>query len=300
MTKCWSTSDISKLSDKLAIVTGGNTGLGFQSALELARAGCHVIITGRDERKGQDAVRKLIEQVPDAQLEFAILDLTNPDSIDQFACDYINQYHRLDILLNNAGVVNLEQLQRTPAGYEMHFATNHLGHFSLTGRLLPAIKNTPKARVVTVSSGGHKFGEINVEDIHWQTRQYNRVKAYGDSKLANLLFSQQLQRYFSKYSIDAFSLSAHPGLTGTERQQSIGVGGIVSKYLASSVETGVLPQLRACCDDECRGGDYLGPRFGIRGAPVKANPDPRVSSIELAEKLWELSSDLTGIQYNFD
>lgn len=300
MTKCWSTSDISKLTDKIAIVTGGNTGLGFQSALELARARCHVIITGRDEGKGQDAVRKLIEQVPHAQVEFAILDLTNPDSIDQFACDYIERYHRLDILLNNAGVVNLEKLQRTPAGYEMHFATNHLGHFSLTGRLLPVIKNTPKARVVTVSSGGHKVGEINIEDIHWQTRSYNRIKAYGDSKLANLLFSQQLQRYFSKYNIDALSLSAHPGLTGTERQQSIGVGGVISKYLASSVDTGVLPQLRACCDDECRGGDYLGPRFGIRGAPVKANPDPKVSSIELAEKLWALSSDLTRIQYDFD
>lgn len=300
MSQCWGMSDIPDLTNKIAIVTGGNVGLGFQSCVALAKAGCRVVMACRDEHKGRQAIASIKDKSVSHNIEVISLDLTSMESIRHFVTLFNGRYSHLNILLNNAGVVNLPELQRTGDGYEMHFATNHLGHFSLTGLLLPLIINTPQSRVVTVSSGGHKFGEIMLDDIHWRSRPYHRMKSYGDSKLANLLFSFQLQRYFEQHKIDALSLAAHPGLTGTERQQSIGVGGKLSKWLASPVEKGVLPQLRACCDPCALGGEYYGPRFSICGKPVKATPDDKALSESMAQALWNYSSELTEIFYQFE
>ncbi|GLO62653.1 putative short-chain dehydrogenase/reductase [Vibrio sp. MACH09] len=300
MKKCWTRTDIPDLSNKIAIVTGGNTGLGFQSALELAKSGCYTIITCRDEHKASSAIAELKRQCPQAQAEYMLMDLTDIPSIHLFVENVMQRFQRLDILLNNAGVVNLKQLQRTRQGYEMHFATNHLGHFALTGLLLPLIKKTPQARVVTVSSAGHKYATLNFDDIHWQTRTYDRIKAYADSKLANLLFSHSLTKEFQQHNIDAYSLAAHPGLTGTERQQTIGVGGLLAKMVASPVTVGVLPQIRACCDHELASGSYLGPRLGILGKPALIKASNAAYSNELAQQLWRLSSELTNVKYQFD
>ena len=288
------------LKGKVSIVTGGNIGLGYQSALELAKAGSRVVIACRDEQKAKQAIIKIVEICPKAKVSMIPLDLTNLSSIESFASLFSDQYDRLDILLNNAAVVNLSTLQHTELGHEMHFATNHLGHFALTGNLLPMIRSTANSRVVTISSGGHKFGTIDFGDLEWKARTYHRVKAYGDSKLANLLFCYQLQREFDKYQIDALSLAAHPGLTGTERQQNIGVGGLLSKWIASNVVHGVRSQLRACYDPNVKGGEYFGPKFGIRGKPTNIAPSKAAQSIVLAKKLWRYSTEVTGVNYEFE
>ncbi|WP_375748880.1 oxidoreductase [Vibrio sp. HN007] len=299
MNEKWTVKDIQSLNSKVAIVTGGNTGLGFQSALTLAKAGCDVIIGCRDTRKGTEAMERVLQVVPDANIKVQHLDLTDFSSISAFTSSFTDQHQRLDILLNNAGVVNLSSLQHTSQGHEMHFATNHLGHFCLTGHLLPTIKKTPNARVVTVSSGGYKFGEIRFDDLNWQIRPYHRVKSYGDSKLANMLFYRQLHHLFESNDVNAKSIAAHPGLTASERQQTEGIGGVLSRFAASPIQCGVQPLLRACCDPECKSGDFIGPRFGIRGRPVKTSLNSSATDSEVAEKLWDYSSEVTGVRYEF-
>lgn len=295
----WTTLDMPDLTGKVAIVTGGNAGLGFQSTMELAQAGCRVIIGCRSNKKGLLAKERLQHLVPNADIENLPLDLTDFSSVRQFAYTVLEQYDRLDILLNNAGVVNLSELQHTEQGHEMHFATNHLGHFLLTGCLLPLVKKTVGARVVTVSSGGYKFGEMRFDDLDWKIRPYHRMKSYGDSKLANMLFFRQLHNLFELNGINAQSLAAHPGLTASERQQTQGVGGLLSKWLACPIESGVQPLLRACCDPNCHSGDLIGPRFGIRGRPVKEQLKVTAMDQEVADKLWDYSSHVTEMVYPF-
>lgn len=287
------------LKGKIAIVTGGNTGLGLQSALLLAQSGCKVIIGCRNTKKGIIAKERVLRLAPDADIDVHQLDLIDSSSVWAFAHAFTHRYDHLDILLNNAGVVNLSQLSHTDQGHEMHFATNHLGHFLLTGCLLPVIKSTPGCRVVTVSSGGYKFGEIQFDDLDWRARPYHRVKSYSDSKLANILFFRQLHALFELNGIDAKSLAAHPGLTASERQQTHGIGGLVSKFAASPIESGVQPLLRACCDPRAESGDFIGPRFGIYGRPVKTKLTPMAFDLDLAKRLWVYSSEATKMKYAF-
>lgn len=299
MSRQWTTQNLPNMRGKVAIVTGGNTGLGFQSALALAQAGCKVIIACRNLDKGSDAVNKIVQSVPDADVVAQWLDLTDFASIKSFAISFMAVHEHLDVLLNNGGVVNLSELQHTKQGHEMHFATNHLGHFCLTGQLMPVITMTPDARVITVSSGGYKFGEIQFDDLDWRKRAYHRVKCYGDSKLANMLFFQYLHQQFSHYGVDARSLAVHPGLTASDRQQNQGVGGIISKIAASPIQCGVQPLLRACCDPDCHSGDFIGPKFGIRGRPVKTQITSAASNLITAQRLWDYSSEATRTYFDF-
>ena len=299
MINVWKVQDMPDLKGKVSVVTGGNAGLGFQSALALAQAGCKVVIGCRSNEKGVLAKEKILKLVPDADIENSLLDLTDFTSVRHFADAVIERHDRLDILLNNAGVVNLSELQHTELGHEMHFATNHLGHFLLTGCLLRIIKTTPGARVVTVSSGGYKFGEIRFDDLDWKKRPYHRIKSYGDSKLANMLFFRQLHKMFKSNGIDAHSIAAHPGLTASERQQTQGVGGMVSKWLASPMEEGVQPLLMACCAQEYQSGDFIGPKFGIRGRPVKERLKDTALNQEVAGELWDYSCQATEMYYQF-
>ncbi|MCV6623771.1 MAG: oxidoreductase [Cellvibrionaceae bacterium] len=292
----WQLSDIPDLSSKVAVVTGGNIGLGFQSSLQLSKNGATVIIACRSKEKGQRAVERILQQQPSAKLDVIELDLCDLKSVAQFSQQFSQRYAQLDILLNNAGVVNLAERSLSPAGHEMHLATNHYGHFALTLALFPQILNSPSARVVTVSSAGYKAGEIRFDDLDWHQREYNRIKSYGDSKLANLLFTEKLQRVFEALGSTAISVAAHPGLTGTERQQSIGVGGALARFLASPVEKGVRPQLLAATSAAVVGGDFYGPRFGLGGA-VKNNAQV-ISKLDksLADELWRHSCETCEIK----
>lgn len=290
--------NIPDLSGKTAIVTGGNIGLGFKTSLELARNHVRVVIACRSMAKGQAAVKRITAEVSGVELEIIPLDLTDMDSIRSFAAAFLEDHSRLDILMNNAGVVNLEHLERTREGHEMHMATNHLGHFALTGLLSEILVKTPGARVVTLSSLSYKFGTIDFDDFKWVDRSYNRSKSYGDSKLANLLFARQLQTYFKEKGCDALSVAAHPGLTGTERQQSIGIGGRLARWMAAPVDKGVRSQLMAATSPDVTPGAFYGPRFGIWGAPKALTIKPGKVNDSLARELWTYSQALTGVQFH--
>ena len=297
MRKKWTVDNIPDLTGKVAVVTGGNAGLGRKTSLELARRGAQVVIACRSLDKGKVAKDIIRKEVPEAMIETISLDLIDSDSIEMFAKTFRSRHNQLHLLINNAAVVSLERLQRTSAGHEMHMATNHLGHFALTGRLFPLLTATDKARVVTVSSGGHRFGVIDFDDFAWERRKYNRGKAYGDSKLANLLFMLQLQKRFDAVGASAISVAAHPGLTGTERQQSIGVGGLITRWLASPISMGCLPQLFAATDSSVKAGDFYGPRYLIRGYPSLQNRSLKSLDMQVATKLWQVSEELTGVRY---
>lgn len=295
MSTRWTANDIPDLSGKVAIVTGGNIGLGYRTSLELARKGAQVCIACRSVDKGEAAIARIREEVPEAQLSTLPLDLVDLDSVRGFAEAFRARSSRLDILVNNAGVVMLEGYQLSPAGQEMHMATNHLGHFALTGLLFELLRDTDGARVVTVSSGAYVFGVIDFEDFDWKKRKYSKGKAYGDSKLANLLFMAELQRRFEAAGCSAISVAAHPGLSATERHDGFtGLKGLFDGLVASPMEEGVLPQLRAATDPEVRPRDYYGPRFGLRGAPKKVVLKGSALDAELAKRLWSYSQELTG------
>jgi NAD(P)-dependent dehydrogenase (short-subunit alcohol dehydrogenase family) len=293
----WSLDMIPDLAGKTAIITGGNVGLGFKSALELSRKGVEVVIACRSAEKGEEAIARIKAELPSARLQVITLDLLDRDSIRHFADQFQHHHARLHILMNNAGVVNLPELHRTSEGWEMHMATNHLGHFALTGMLAPMLLATEKARVVTLSSGAYRSGTVDFEDFHWQKRPYSRMSAYGDSKLANLVFAHQLQRYFEQAGVDALSVSAHPGLTATERQQSIGIGGRLARWMASPVAKGCRSQLLAATATDIQAGDFWGPKFGIWGPPSRISLKPGTVTDSLAQKLWDHSAELTGISY---
>jgi NAD(P)-dependent dehydrogenase (short-subunit alcohol dehydrogenase family) len=294
----WNTDKIPNLKGKVAIVTGGNTGLGFEISKQLAAKNAKVVIACRTISKGEQAFRN-IEKYLNNGVEGSVieLDLTNIDSIRNFVTEFKNDYNKLDLLINNAAVVNLKEKAVTKDGLEMHMATNHFGHFALTGLLFDVIKNTPNSRVVTMSSGGHKYGKIDFDDINWENRKYDRVKSYGDSKLANLLFACKLQERFDIENLSSMSVSAHPGLSATERQQTIGIGGWLTKLLAQPVWKGALPALLAATDSRVKAIEYYGPKYGIRGYPTLSRMDEMVFDRSLADKLWKLSEEITGVSY---
>ncbi|MDI1447052.1 oxidoreductase [Polyangium sp. 6x1] len=292
----WKLSDIPDLSGKTAVVTGGNVGLGFKSALELARKGAEIVIGCRRLVSGEEAIGRIRQELPAAKLSCVALDLTNLASVAAFGAAYKERHVRLDILMNNAGVVNLETLQRTSDGHEMHMATNHYGHFALTAHLFGLLCRTRGARVVTLTSGSYRMGEIRLDDMDWRKRRYSR-RSYGDSKLANLLFMRSLQQRFDAAEADAISVAAHPGLTGTERQQSIGVGGMLAKWIASPVSVGVAPQLRAATDPGVRKCELYGPRYVIRGDAVANEIKGHGTDAALAERLWSFTEELTNCRF---
>ncbi len=284
---------------KNVIITGGNTGLGFQMSLEFAKKGANVIIACRNEEKGWKAVERIKNEIQnsDTTLHVIPLDLTDFNSIEKFANEFILKYTHLDVLINNAGVVNLKEKGTTASGLEMHMTTNHFGHFALTGRLFPLIKKTKNARVVTMSSGGYRWGIIDFDDLNWEKRPYDRVKSYGDSKLANMIFMRSLQLKFEKENIDAISIAAHPGLSATERQQTIGIGGKLTKILAQPVYKGALPALKAATDPEVKGMEFYGPRFGMFGYPKLVKIKPMVFDDVVAKKLWKVSEKTTNVKF---
>lgn len=297
--KKWSAEDIPNLDNKIAVITGGNTGLGYQMSLELARNNAAIVIACRSKEKGIQAIDKIEKTLNRKIIADVIpLDLTDIDSIRNFADEFSRKNNQLDILINNAGVVSLKERQTTRNGIEMHLATNHLGHFALTGLLLPRIKMASDARVVTMSSGGYLFATLDFDDMNWEKREYDRMKCYGASKLANLLFMVELDRLFKEHNYTAISVGAHPGLSASEGQKQRAEG-LFYKVMAQSVEMGALPGLMGATSAQAKGKMYFGPRWFIRGNATPGKMKDMVFDEELSNKLWNFSVEKTGVEYRF-
>jgi NAD(P)-dependent dehydrogenase (short-subunit alcohol dehydrogenase family) len=306
MNKRWTQSDMPDQQGRTAIVTGGNSGIGYETALVLAGKNARVILAVRNMNKGEEAARNIRQRYPQALVTVMTLDLSDLKSVRAFAQNFLIQSDRLDLLINNAGVMALPK-RKTTDGFEMQFGTNHLGHFALTGLLLPVLKKTSGARVVTVSSAMHMSGDIHFDDLQWE-RKYQRWGAYSQSKLANLLFAYELQRKFETAGINAISMGCHPGFAATNLQTAgpIMEGSTFRLWLmkmgnvfAQSQEMGALPVLFAAAVPEINGCDYTGPAKGMSGYPGKVKSNAKSYDEALAKKLWTVSEELTGVVYDF-
>jgi NAD(P)-dependent dehydrogenase (short-subunit alcohol dehydrogenase family) len=295
----WTTDNIPDQSGKVAIVTGANSGIGYEAARALAHKGATTILACRSAAKGPAAVEQIMNEKPQETAVFMPLDLSDLASVADFVADFNGRYHRLDLLINNAGVM-IPPYGKTADGFEQQFGVNHLGHFALTGRLLNLILPTPKARIVTVSSTMHRRGAINFADLNSE-KSYSRSAAYGQSKLANLLFTYELQRKLTAAGADTIAAAAHPGWAATNLQKHSGLVNFMNRFLAQSAAMGALPTLRAATAPDVRGGEYYGPDrwFGSVGYPKVVQSNGRSHDQAVAAKLWTISEELTGVHYDF-
>ncbi len=309
MSNRWKQNDIPDQSGTLVIVTGGNSGIGYEAGLALAGRNAQVILAVRDVKKGEEAAQKIRQVHSQAQVTVMPLDLSDLKSVHSFAQTFLATHERLNILINNAGVMALPA-RRTVDGFEMQFGTNHLGHFALTGLLLPALKATPNARVVTVSSNLHNSGDIHFDDLQWE-KSYDRWGAYSQSKLANLLFAYEFQRRLVAAGVDVKSVGCHPGYAATNLQAagprmdgsvvSLWMMNLANMFVAQSQTMGALPTLFAAVAPQANGGDYIGPtgRGGMRGYPEKVHSNDKSYDEGMAKRLWSVSEELTGVAYTF-
>jgi NAD(P)-dependent dehydrogenase (short-subunit alcohol dehydrogenase family) len=305
--KRWSYVDIPILEGKVSLITGANSGLGLQATHFLSDKGAEIVMAVRNVEKGEKAATDILRRSPSARLSVIQANLADLQSIQRLSRQFLEQYKRLDGLINNAGIM-ANPYQLTKDGFEMQFGTNHLGHFALTGLLMPVIRNTPGARVVTMSSSYHEGGTIDFANLDGRNG-YDGMKVYKQSKLANLLFAIELQRRFVKNGLDALSIGAYPGysrtslhLKGPEMEGS-SLRLMLSKLLyvlfAQSAEMGVLPMLYAAVSPDVKGGDYIGPSSfsGMRGYPTLAQASKLARDKQLSRRLWEVSEQLTQIRY---
>jgi NAD(P)-dependent dehydrogenase (short-subunit alcohol dehydrogenase family) len=295
----WTSSEIPDQSGRVAVVTGANTGLGFETAKALAAHGATVVLAVRDTDKGGQAAARILVAAPDAHVTIQRLDLASLDSVRAAAHELRAEHLQIDLLINNAGVMYTPK-QATRDGFELQFGTNHLGHFALTGLLLDHLLPVPGSRVVTLSSLGHRIqAGIHFEDLQWQ-RSYSRVGAYGQAKLANLMFTYELQRRLSAAGAATVALAAHPGLAATElARNSPGIVAVATSVMGQSPVMGALPALRAATDPDAHGGEYYGPGglLELRGhpKPVKSSAESHDSGIQ--HRLWSVSEELTGVTF---
>ena len=299
----WTANNIPDQSGKTALVTGANTGLGYASSVELARHGAQVVMAARNTEKGERAKADLLAAVPNADVDLMQLDLGNLASVRAFTDAFKAKYDRLDILMNNAGVMAIPR-RETADGFETQFGVNHLGHFALTARLFDLIQATPAARIVNLSSSAAFGGSMKFDDLQGE-RSYNRWQAYGQSKLSNLLFTFELDRRLKAVNASAISNAAHPGIVYTNLQKNSveSSGGNMEEFLYTlikpiamqPVEMGILPQLYAATALDAVGAVFYGPSiFNIRGYPKATNPPRNAQDTAAAERLWSVSEELTG------
>jgi NAD(P)-dependent dehydrogenase (short-subunit alcohol dehydrogenase family) len=290
MTK-WTTANIPDQTGRTAVITGANTGLGYETAAALVAKNAHVVLAVRNLDKGKEAVDRIRQATPDADVALQELDLSSLQSVRETAEQLKAEYPAIDLLINNAGVMWTPK-QTTADGFEMQFGTNHLGHFALTGLLLDQLLTVPGSRVVTVSSLGHRIrAAIHFDDLQWE-RRYNRVEAYGQSKLANLLFTYELQRRLT--GAETVALAAHPGGSNTELARHVPM-----PPAFQSAAMGALPTLRAATDPAAFGGQYYGPdgRFQQTGYPKVVGSSDQSHDTELQQRLWAVSEELTGVTF---
>lgn len=304
----WTLEDAPDLSGKTVVVTGGNSGIGYEAALGFARKGAEVVLACRDLEKAGAAAAAIRAALPKASIEAMRLDLASLESVRRFAAELVARRATLDVLCNNAGVMAIPQ-RTTADGFEMQLGTNHLGHFALTGLLLERLLAAPRARVVNVSSNAHKFGRIRFEDLHGQ-RRYRKWEAYSQSKLANLLFTYELEHRFERAAARAISVACHPGYAGTNLQGAgprmagsavmESVWKLANLVFSQSAAMGALPTLYAATSPDVQGYDYIGPDgvFENSGYPRNARSSDRSYDREVAARLWEISTELTGVRYD--
>lgn len=304
----WSTRDIGDLTGRVALVTGANSGIGYETARELADHGAHVLMACRDEERARRARDKLESELQRSSLELLPLDLADLVSVHRAASHVLATHARLDLLINNAGVMGTPYRQ-SPDGFELQMATNHLGHFALTGLLLDRIVTTERARIVTVSSHMHRIGQLQPDDVAGLTPR-NTWVAYGTTKLANLLFTAELSRRLAAENLSTLAVAAHPGWTRSNLAGSgaaLGTSRVRRKLartagatLGQSASSGALPVLCAATSSSVHAGMYIGPanRFGLAGPPKVTQPSRRARDAASATALWQASEDLTGVHYS--
>jgi NAD(P)-dependent dehydrogenase (short-subunit alcohol dehydrogenase family) len=294
----WTSDDVPAQHGRLAVVTGANTGLGFETARVLAARGASVVLAVRDTEKGKHAAARIAGTAPGANVTVQPLDLTSLESIRAAAGELRARHPRIDLLINNAGVM-FPPKQTTGDGFELQLGTNHLGHFALTGLLLERMLSVPGSRVVTVSSLAHRLqARINFEDLQSE-RSYRRAAAYSQSKLANLLFTYELQRRLSPAGT-TIAVAAHPGLARTElTRNSSSATAVPARLISQKAAMGALPILRAATDPGVLGGQYYGPSrlFGARGYPELAESSGQSHDTALQRRLWTASEELTGVTF---
>ena len=305
MNENWTTENIPDLSEKVFVVTGASSGIGFEAAKEFARKGARVILACRNPDKAQAALAKIRVEIPNARAEIMPLDLTSLKSVRRFAAEFKAKYGRLDVLLNNAGIM-MVPYAKTEDGFEKQFGTNHLGHFALTGLLMDLLLKTPGSRVVTVSSNGHRFGTMEFDNLMYTGgKGYSRVGAYGRSKLANLLFTYELQRRLAASGAGTMAVAVHPGLSATNLSAPL-IGGFLLKLgqpfmhlTMQSAAMGALPSIRAAVDPTVSGGQYYGPggSNGRKGYPVVAQSNEASHNEADGRRLWQVSEELTGVRF---
>jgi len=293
----WDSENISDQQGKVVTVTGSSSGLGYETAKVLANKNATVIVAVRNEAKGNGAVEKIKVENPNADIQVMSVDLANLESVHKFAENFKKKFEKLDLLINNAGVMT-PPYTRTKDGFELQFGTNHLGHFALTGLLIDLIKPTPNSRIVNVSSNAHKIGKLNFDDLSWETRRYKKMQAYADSKLANLFFTKELQKRLDKQSSGVIVASAHPGATATELTRHSLFFKVLSLFVQNS-EMGALPTLYAAVAPDVRGNDYYGPGGfqEFSGYPKQVETAERAKDDDVAENLWGVSEKMTGVFY---
>lgn len=300
----WKVDHIPSLEGKIVVVTGGNSGLGYESAKAMGAKGAKVIVASRNLRRGGDALDSLKKEVPSGDFELMQLDLGSLDSVRKFAATFSEQYGRLDILMNNAGIMAVPQ-SATEDGFESQFGINHLGHFALTGLLLDKLEVSEDARVVNVASLAANSGHINFDDLMHE-QDYSKFAVYSQSKLANILFTQELNERLEKQGLSTRSFVAHPGGSKTNLAEASDFGAVTKFFaniafsiIAQPAWKGALPQLYAATDPEAEAGTYYGPDgLGeMGGYPKKADVPPSARNLEAQKKLWAVSEELTRVKY---
>jgi NAD(P)-dependent dehydrogenase (short-subunit alcohol dehydrogenase family) len=302
----WTSADIPSQDGKTAIITGATGGLGFETALALAGAGATVMLTGRNDAKGRDAIEKIRGQFPSANISYETLDLASLASVAEFAARVAATHASLDLLINNAGVMALPKRQTTAHGFEMQFGTNYLGHYALAARLLPWLRRGHLPRVVNLSSMAHRTGRIDFDHLQG-AQSYSPWKAYCQSKLAMLMFALELQRRSDAAGWGLMSNAAHPGFARTgliangpgESGWQYALSKLLARHISHSAAAGALPTLFAATSLKAEAAGYYGPNgfYEMKGSPVPAKIMPRAKDAAVAARLWDVSAALTGVSF---
>jgi NAD(P)-dependent dehydrogenase (short-subunit alcohol dehydrogenase family) len=301
----WTDADMPRQDRKLVVVTGTG-GLGYETALSFAKAGATVVLAGRNRAKGDESVARIAKALPEAEITFGQIDLADLASIDTFAGAFSQQHPQLDFLINNAGVMTPPERRETADGFELQFGTNYLGHFALTGRLLPLLRASSRPVIVNVSSLAHRQGAIHFDDLQW-TRRYRTWASYAQSKIAMLMFSIELDRRARKARWNLQANAAHPGFARTELiANGPGETGVWAQFnkrfmkplFSHSAHDGALPTLFAATSDQADGGKYYGPDgfYELKGPVKDAYVLPAAQDPDVARRLWTISEELTGVQ----
>ena len=303
----WSTADIPPLNGKTAVITGATGGLGYETALALAGRGATVVLTGRNDLKGRNALDGIRARFPSAKVVYETLDLASLASVADFAGRFATSHAALDLLINNAGVMALPKRQTTADDFEMQFGTNYLGHYALTARLLPWLRRGNQPRVVNLSSLAHRSGRIGFDDLQG-ARAYVPWRAYCQSKLAMLMFALELQRRSDAAGWGVMSEAAHPGYARTDlipngpggNSLSWRLGRLLQPFISHSAAEGALPTLFAATSPQAKAGGYYGPNgfYELKGAPVPAKIMPQAQDTAVAARLWDVSATLTGVSFD--